>query len=133
MHGLKYYPAAYMAVLTAALGVVVAFGFLSQTTASYVATIGTAVLGLITVVLARPFEVTALGPALTAVLTGLVSFGVKLDDAKIGAVVTFVTLITGYFVHQNAVPKAGSPSAGDPALSALAHGGVPPRAASPVG
>ena len=110
MHGLKFYPAAYMTALTTALGVVVAFGFLSQVQASYVATAGTAVLGLITVVLARPFEVTALGPALTAVITGLVAFGLKWSDVQIGTVVTAITLIAGYFVHTNAVPKAGSPS-----------------------
>jgi hypothetical protein len=110
MHGIKFYPAAYMTALTTALGVVVAFGFLSQVQASYVATAGTALLGLITVVLARPFEVTALGPALTAVLAGLVSFGLHWSDIQIGVVVTAVTLIAGYFVHTNAVPKAGSPA-----------------------
>lgn len=109
MHGIKWYPAAYQTALTTALAVVVAFGFLSQHQASYVITAGTAVLGLISVVLARPFEVTALGPAVTAVLAGLVSFGLHWSDVQIAAVVTGVTLIAGYFVHTNAQPKAGSP------------------------
>jgi hypothetical protein len=115
-----------MTALTAALGVVVSFGFLSQVQASYVATLGAAILGLVTVTLARPFEVTALGPALTAVITGLVAFGLKWSDIQIGTVVTVATLVVGFFIHSNAVPKAGSPSIADPQLSPLAHGGVTP-------
>jgi hypothetical protein len=121
MHGIKFYPAAYTAALTAVLGVVVSFGFLSQDTASIVATAGTAVLGLITVALARPFEVTALGPALTAALTGIAAFGLNWNDQQIGALVLLATMVTGYFVHANVVPKAGSPSVSDPALAPLAH------------
>jgi hypothetical protein len=127
MHGLKWYPAAYASFLTAALGVVVALNFLSQTTASYVATLGTAVIGLGTVVLARPFDIVALGPALTATLTGIVAFGLKWDDQQIGAVVTFVTLIVGYATHAVATPKAGSPSELDPNLAPT---GTPPAAPS---
>jgi hypothetical protein len=115
MHGLKFYPAVYQTALTTALGVVIAFGFLSQHTAAYVATAGTAVIGLIAVVLARPFEVTALAPALTAVLTGLVAFGLKWNDVQIGTVVTAITLVVGYFVHTNATPVAGSPAVKAPA------------------
>jgi len=124
-NGLKFYPAAVTAALTAALGVVVAFGFLSQQQASYVATFGAAVLGLITVALARPFAITALGPALTAVLVGITSFGLKWSDIQIGALVTAVTLVVGFLTHANAVPKAGSPSVGDPLLTVLAHSTVP--------
>jgi hypothetical protein len=121
MHGIKFYPAAYMAALTAVLGVVVSFGFLTQVQASWVATLGTAVLGLITVVLARPFEVSALGPALTAVLVGLTAFGLHWSDKQIATVVVVATMITSYFVHANVVPKAGSPSVADPQLAPLAH------------
>jgi hypothetical protein len=119
MHGVKWYPAMWLSGLTAVLGLVVAFGFLTQSAASYAATVGTAVIGLVTVALTKPFDVPLMGTLISTILVGVGGFGIHLSDAKIGAVVTVVTLIAGYLTHQNATPKAGSPAKLDPGLTAL--------------
>jgi hypothetical protein len=119
MHGFKWYPAMWLSGLAAVLGVVVSFGFLTQTTAAAVSTVGTAGVGLVTVWLTKPFDVPLMGTLMTTVLVGIAGFGIHLSDAKIGAVVTLITLAAGYLTHQAVTPKAGSPAQLDPGLAAL--------------
>jgi hypothetical protein len=106
----KFYPALYLYAVNTALGVVVAFGFLNQTTSAAVTTIGTAVLGLIVAFFTRPFIVGAAAAAFSSVLVGLGGFGLHLADVKIGALVTLFSMIAGFLTHQNVVPQAGSPA-----------------------
>jgi len=111
MHGIKWYPAAWGQALATVLGVVVAFDFLSQTAASYVATAGVAVIGLITAALSRPWDVPLISAALTSALTAFTAFGLKWSDHQIAIVVTAVMWIAGYLIHDRVSPVAGSPYA----------------------
>jgi hypothetical protein len=107
----KFYPATWTAALSTILAAVVAFGGLSQHTSATILTVATAVLGIVTVAMTRPFAPAALGTVVTTLLTAIAGFGVHLSSAQIGAVVAVVSLVAGMFTHLAASPVAGSPEA----------------------
>jgi hypothetical protein len=128
LHGIRWYPAQWQVALSAVLALVVAFGFLSQTAASYVSTAGMALFALVTAALTRPWDIPLVQGAAATFLTGLAAFGLKWDDHQIAAVVTVLGLLMGYFIHNQVTPKAGSPYASDPALApAFGKQAAPPK------
>ena len=119
MHGFQWYPAQWQTGLATVLSVVVGFGFLSQTAASYVSTAGLALIGLVTAALVRPWDIPVMSAAVTAALTAFTAFGLKWDDHQIALVVGGLAWLAGFFIHDRVTPKAGSPAALDPGLAPL--------------
>jgi uncharacterized membrane protein YgaE (UPF0421/DUF939 family) len=114
--GYKWYPAAWSQGLATILGVVVGFGFLTQVQASYVSTLGLALIGLATAVMVRPLDIPVMSAAVTTALAALGAFGLHWSDHQIAVVVAALGWLAGYFVHDRVTPKAGSPYALDPSL-----------------
>ncbi|SRR5216684_284608 len=121
LYGFRFYPAAWSGALATALAAVVAFGFLPKSTADYVSAAGVALLGLVTMVLARPVVVPAIAAAMSTFLVSLGGFGLHLTDAQLAGVMGVATMILTWAVHKNVVPAAGSPSVADPRLHPLVH------------
>jgi len=105
---LSLYPAAILYAANAVIALVVSFGFLTAVQAHYVTTIATAVLGLAVAFLARPPVIPVISAGLATILTAIGGFGIHLSDAKIGALVTLVSLVTAYLTHQAVTPVAAA-------------------------
>jgi hypothetical protein len=119
MHGFRWYPAAWASALGTVLAALVAFSFMTPTVAGYVSTAGVGVIGLVTAMLARPWDLPVAGAALSTALTAFTAFGLKWDDQQIAIVVTIVMGVFGFVIHSLVTPKAGSPAAADPSLAPL--------------
>jgi len=122
LHGLKWYPAAWLGAINTIIAGVVAFGFLSQTQAAYTTTIATGLTGLVTWFTIRPLDLVVFTAGVSTVITAIGGFGFNLTDQKVAALAAVLTLLANGIAHLAGVPVAGSPSAQDPKLHALVGG-----------
>lgn len=100
-------PAAILYTLQAVLAALVAFGVLGLTEESgaWVLTIANGVLALVVALATRPFVISALTGAVQTILTGLISFGLPLTMAEMGAAITALSVVVALILRPNVEPR----------------------------
>jgi intracellular septation protein A len=112
MRGFRYEPALYVSVLNAALAAAVAYGLpLNSTQTAAVITVATAVLAMVTAVMTRPVEVSALTGAGVTLVTALGAFGLHLTQDQLGTAVALVSILLGLVLRGHVSPAPAA--AGD--------------------
>lgn len=96
-------------LLNFAVAILGAFGLhLTATQTAALATISTAVTGIITVVLVSPPNVAAICTGLSTILVACAAFGLHLGSGQIAVFTGLVTTILGYLLREKVTPLAGT-------------------------
>jgi len=109
MRGPRWEPAAYLYVFNAALAAAIAWGLpLNHTQTAAATVIVTAILTMVTAVLTRPVEVSALMGAAVTLVTALGAFGFHLSQAQIGTGTALLSIVLGFIlrIHVSPAPAA---------------------------
>jgi len=98
------YPAAAAYIVNVVMAALVAFHFLSQTTAATVATVVVALTSLVVAFMVHPFVWAAASGALQTLLVGLAGFGLHWSDQQISTVVALAGFVAAVVTHTLVIP-----------------------------
>jgi hypothetical protein len=104
----KNFPAAVAYLVNLVVGTLVAFNFLSDSTAHAVATVAAAVTALVVVFTVRPLILSAAAGAFQTFVVALAAFGFQLTDHQLAAVVAIFTFAATVVTHVLGTPVAAA-------------------------
>ena len=103
-------PAVFTNALAAIASVWAAFGFRAPAhDVAAVATIATAVAGIVTAFLTRKVSVAAITGAITTIAVASAAFGLHLSSAEIGAIAPLVSIVVSLLLRQSQTPVVSIP------------------------
>lgn len=100
-----YEPAVYLYALNAGVALLVAYGLpMSHTQVAAVTTIATAILTIVTALMTRPVNVSALTAAVGTGLAAAAAFGLHLSADQVGTAVAALSIVLALILRANVTP-----------------------------